>query len=44
MTSPSATADVLAAPAEQGSENYLINERGVLSWLTTLDHKRIGVM
>jgi cytochrome c oxidase subunit 1 len=44
MTSPSATADVLAAPAEQDSDNYLTHDKGILSWLLTLDHKRIGVM
>jgi cytochrome c oxidase subunit I len=44
MTSPSATADVLAPPAEQDSDNYLTHEKGILSWLSTLDHKRIGVM
>ena len=26
------------------SENYLTNSKGILSWLFTLDHKRIGVM
>ncbi|MGI9459050.1 MAG: cbb3-type cytochrome c oxidase subunit I, partial [Pirellulales bacterium] len=26
------------------SENYLTNSKGVLSWVFTLDHKRIGVM
>jgi len=25
-------------------DNYLTHRRGLLSWLTTLDHKRIGVM
>ncbi len=44
MTSPSATADVLTAPAPTEGESYLTNERGILSWLLTLDHKRIGVM
>src|SRR5215469_7277532 len=27
-----------------GPENYLTHERGILSWLLTLDHKRIGLM
>jgi cytochrome c oxidase subunit 1 len=27
-----------------GPENYLNHERGILSWLLTLDHKRIGLM
>jgi len=26
------------------SENYLTNSKGILSWMFTLDHKRIGVM
>ena len=26
------------------SENYLTNSKGALTWLFTLDHKRIGVM
>ena len=29
-------------PTQQ--ENYLTNSKGVLSWMFTLDHKRIGVM
>jgi len=41
-------ADVLTAPPETGRRhfepNYLNERRGILSWLTTLDHKRIGVM
>jgi cytochrome c oxidase subunit 1 len=28
----------------QAEANYLSHERGVLSWIFTLDHKRIGVM
>jgi cytochrome c oxidase subunit 1 len=44
MTSPSATADVLATPSEKSGENYLVHEKGILSWLLTLDHKRIGIM
>jgi cytochrome c oxidase subunit 1 len=44
MTSPSATADVLIAPAESDSDSYLTHDKGILSWLLTLDHKRIGVM
>jgi cytochrome c oxidase subunit 1 len=44
MTSPSATADVLASPSEKSGDNYLTHERGIASWLLTLDHKRIGVM
>ena len=42
-------ADVLTAPAHlQGkqdpNENYLNTPKGIKSWLTTVDHKRIGVM
>ena len=40
MTSPSATADVLASPPERGGDNYLTHEKGLASWLLTLDHKR----
>jgi cytochrome c oxidase subunit 1 len=36
-----AVADV--AP-ESGGKNYLNAERGIWSWLTTVDHKRIGLM
>jgi len=34
-------------PADQnrlGEDNYLTHERGIRSWLLTLDHKRIGLM
>jgi cytochrome c oxidase subunit 1 len=46
MTAPSTTADLMTAPgpATPASDNYLTHERGFLSWLFTLDHKRIGVM
>ncbi len=43
MASPSATADVVA-PRSESSDNYLTHDKGVLSWIFTLDHKRIGVM
>jgi len=43
MASPSATADVIA-PRSSGSDNYLTHDKGVLSWIFTVDHKRIGVM
>src|ERR1700688_3874460 len=34
-----------AVPREpSGPDNYLTHERGILSWLLTLDHKRIGLM
>ncbi len=32
------------APVGHADENYLTHDRGLLSWLFTLDHKRIGVM
>ncbi len=35
-------ADYSAAPPAR--DNYLTHGRGILSWLCTLDHKRIGVM
>jgi len=31
-------------PAGHADENYLTHDRGLLSWLFTLDHKRIGLM
>jgi len=43
MASPSATADVVA-PRSSSSDNYLTHDKGVLSWIFTVDHKRIGVM
>ena len=43
MASPSATADVVA-PRSSSSDNYLTHDKGVLSWIFSLDHKRIGVM
>jgi cytochrome c oxidase subunit 1 len=30
--------------AEHHGDNYLNHSRGLMSWLTTLDHKRIGLM
>ncbi len=32
------------SPEPSTTDNYLHNEKGILSWLLTLDHKRIGVM
>jgi cytochrome c oxidase subunit 1 len=33
------------APSDKGGErNYINAEAGILSWLTTVDHKRIGLM
>src|ERR1700712_1993236 len=44
MASPSATADVVAPRSSSSDENYLTHDKGILSWIFTLDHKRIGVM
>src|SRR5512134_2737976 len=45
MAAPSTTADVFESPqAPSRDDSYLTHERGVLSWIFTLDHKRIGVM
>jgi cytochrome c oxidase subunit 1 len=44
MASPSTTADVVAPQAGSADENYLTHDKGILSWIFTLDHKRIGVM
>lgn len=48
MTAQHATqpAGVTSASTENalGGENYLNHGRGLWSWLTTLDHKRIGIM
>jgi cytochrome c oxidase subunit 1 len=44
MASPSATADVIAPRSTSSDDNYLTHDKGALSWIFTLDHKRIGVM
>ena len=44
MASPSVTADVIAPRSSSSDENYLTHDKGVLSWIFSLDHKRIGVM
>src|SRR6186713_700420 len=44
MASPSTTADVALPAPSAASDNYLTHEKGILSWLTSLNHKRIGVM
>jgi cytochrome c oxidase subunit 1 len=44
MASPSTTADVIAPPTLRAEDNYLTHEKGFISWATTLDHKRIGVL
>ena len=30
--------------AVESGHNYLNHEKGLWSWLTTLDHKRIGIL
>ncbi len=42
-------ADVVSAPFRAGAapvehRNYLTDPKGIKSWLTTIDHKRIGIM
>ena len=42
-------ADVVSAPFRAGAmpaerPNYLTDPKGIKSWLTTIDHKRIGIM
>jgi cytochrome c oxidase subunit I len=44
MASPSTTADVIVPRKSPASDNYLIHDKGISSWIFTLDHKRIGVM
>jgi cytochrome c oxidase subunit I len=45
MASSTTTADnVLPPDRPSADESYLTNEKGILSWIFTLDHKRIGVM
>lgn len=45
---PNSTASTLKvrrfAPNEDAKENYLNADKGIWSWLTTVDHKRIGLM
>jgi cytochrome c oxidase subunit 1 len=43
MASITTTAADVAAPPG-ADDNYLTHEKGIASWLLTLDHKRIGVM
>jgi len=44
MASPSTTADVVDPHWSRAEDNYLVHDKGILSWILTLDHKRIGVM
>ena len=38
------TAPVHTTGTHNVSDNYLTNPKGLWSWLTTIDHKRIGLM
>jgi cytochrome c oxidase subunit I len=38
------TADVVQPGAHSGDDNYLTHEKGIASWLLTLDHKRISIL
>src|SRR4030095_12504866 len=45
MAAPGTTADVVVDPyTSKAEDSYLTHDKGILSWLLTLDHKRIGVM
>ncbi len=44
MAAPTTTADQVLDPHPTKEDNYFTAEKGVLSWIFTLDHKRIGVM
>jgi len=44
MASPSTTADAAIPRETSADESYLTHDKGILSWIFTLDHKRIGVM
>ncbi len=44
MAAPSTTADAVLPPSSSAEDNYLTHDKGILSWILTLDHKRIGVM
>src|SRR5512142_2641311 len=44
MASSSTTAEALAPRPSSGDDSYLTHEPGILSWIFTLDHKRIGIL
>ncbi|HET9954924.1 MAG TPA: cbb3-type cytochrome c oxidase subunit I [Polyangiaceae bacterium] len=44
MASPSTTADAVIPQRSSADDNYLVHDKGLLSWIFTLDHKRIGLM
>ncbi|NLE87680.1 MAG: cytochrome c oxidase subunit I [Myxococcales bacterium] len=43
MAAPTTAADLVVAPSKP-EDNYLTHDKGILSWIFTLDHKRIGLM
>lgn len=43
MAAPTTAADLVVAPSKP-EDNYLTHDKGLLSWIFTLDHKRIGLM
>jgi cytochrome c oxidase subunit 1 len=43
MAATTTAADLVVAPSKP-EDNYLTHDKGVLSWIFTLDHKRIGLM
>ncbi len=43
-TQPAGAAPQAAEAPPSGTPNYLTHERGLWSWLTTRDHKRIGIL
>lgn len=44
MASTTTTPDAFGDAHPTADESYLTNEKGLRSWILTLDHKRIGVM
>ncbi len=38
------TTDRPEHPEHGDNDNYLTHDKGIMSWLFTLDHKRIGIM
>ncbi len=43
MAAPTTAADLVVAPSKP-EDNYLTHDKGIMSWVFTLDHKRIGLM
>src|SRR6476660_2094441 len=41
---PSISSDLPLQQQDAGPDNYLTHGRGIMSWLLSLDHKRIGIM